>query len=315
VAQQQERLKDALNYYTQSLNVFTRNNYLDESNQNNFYIATLLFNQDKYTEAKTTFLKLENNLSKDSLKSDYYFSALRFLALIYSKEKKSDSAYYYAKLSNNIFERKTKEDKTNYKVMYSMLSKYDFDKMVEDFEQEKKKKQVINYMIFSLIPLLLFIIAFIIHNKRKSEHNYKKIIETYTESKKEIRGKVSEVKISDEQEDKILRDLQQLESKQYYLKAEFNQYTVAKKINTNTTYLSQIILKHKNYSFSDYTNELRINYLIKELMTNSKIRAYTMQALAELVGYKNGTSFSKIFKKKTGISPYQFIEKLKKEKT
>ena len=68
---------------------------------------------------------------------------------------------------------------------------------------------------------------------------------------------------------------------------------------------------YKNCSFNDYTNELRISYLINEIINDKKIRNYTVQALAEFVGYKNGTSFSKIFKEKTGVTPFQFIEKLK----
>ena len=67
-------------------------------------------------------------------------------------------------------------------------------------------------------------------------------------------------------------------------------------------------------TFNDYTNELRINYILDELIENKKLQNYTIQSLAEVVGYKSGVSFSKIFKQKTGLSPYLFIEKLKKDK-
>ena len=65
-------------------------------------------------------------------------------------------------------------------------------------------------------------------------------------------------------------------------------------------------------SFNDYTNELRINYIIEALSNNKKVRSYTTQAIGELAGYKNAKSFTRIFKKHVGITPYQFIEKIDK---
>ena len=97
------------------------------------------------------------------------------------------------------------------------------------------------------------------------------------------------------------------------MKDDFNLYNAAKKIGTNTTYLSKVVREHKKMSFSDYTNELRINYIVDILTNDKKVRAYTTQAIGEIGGYKNAKSFTRIFKKYTGITPYQFIEKIDKE--
>lgn len=66
-------------------------------------------------------------------------------------------------------------------------------------------------------------------------------------------------------------------------------------------------------TFSEYTNELRIKYIVEKLNTDKTIRAYTTQAIGEIGGYKNAKSFTRIFKKYTGITPYQFIEKIETE--
>ena len=107
-----------------------------------------------------------------------------------------------------------------------------------------------------------------------------------------------------------MKKLIALESKQFYLTPDFNQQTVAKKIKTNTTYLSYVVNKRFGKSFSEYSNELKINYIIKELVNNSTYRKYSTQALAESVGFKNAISFSKSFNKRTGVSPVQFIKRL-----
>jgi len=111
---------------------------------------------------------------------------------------------------------------------------------------------------------------------------------------------------------KILMKLEKLEKEMYFLKPDFTQQEVAKKIKTNTTYLSYIVNKNYNTSFSSHYNELRINYVINEIINNKKFREYTTQAIAESAGFKNADSFTKSFKKKTGITPFTFINEIKK---
>jgi AraC-like DNA-binding protein len=118
--------------------------------------------------------------------------------------------------------------------------------------------------------------------------------------------------IDSETELRILMKLEKLEAEKYYLKPDFTQQEVAKKIKTNTTYLSYVVNKNHNKSFSAYFNELRINYVISEIINNKKYREYTTLAIAESAGFKNADSFTSSFKKKTGITPYTFINEIKK---
>ncbi|WP_159025502.1 AraC family transcriptional regulator [Aquimarina sp. Aq78] len=43
-------------------------------------------------------------------------------------------------------------------------------------------------------------------------------------------------------------------------------------------------------------------------------RKYTVQAIAQEIGFNNSEAFSKAFYKKTGIYPSYFIKKLEKQK-
>lgn len=121
------------------------------------------------------------------------------------------------------------------------------------------------------------------------------------------------ISINDKQHQDIVKGLLKIEHNLYFLKDEFNLYNAAKKIGTNTTYLSKVIKEYKEMNFSEYTNHLRINHIVKILSTDKKIRAYTTQAIGEIGGYKNAKSFTRIFKKYTGITPYQLIEKINTE--
>ena len=118
--------------------------------------------------------------------------------------------------------------------------------------------------------------------------------------------------IKDEKVNEILEKLIKLEEKQYFLKQECTLHSVAKKLKTNTAYLSKIVNNELGKSFSTYINELRINYIIIELKNNAKLRSYSVNAIAIEIGYKRPEAFTKYFKEATGISPTIYIKKINK---
>jgi YesN/AraC family two-component response regulator len=54
--------------------------------------------------------------------------------------------------------------------------------------------------------------------------------------------------------------------------------------------------------------DLRINYLIQKLDENPILRKHSIEALADSIGYKNASSFTRIFKNYTGISPSKYFK-------
>jgi AraC-like DNA-binding protein len=122
--------------------------------------------------------------------------------------------------------------------------------------------------------------------------------------------KTDTFEIKNEKVAEILDKLNKLEEKHYFLKQECTLHNVAKKLKTNTAYLSRIINNELNKSFSTYINELRINYAILELKNNSRMRAYSTKAIAEEMGYKSSDSFTRYFKAATGITPTVYIKKV-----
>jgi AraC-like DNA-binding protein/lipopolysaccharide biosynthesis regulator YciM len=120
--------------------------------------------------------------------------------------------------------------------------------------------------------------------------------------------------IKDETRTEILDKLIKLEEKKLFLKQDFTLHNVAKKLKTNTAYLSKIVNSELDKNFSSYVNELRINYIIIELKNNAKLRSYSINAIAEEIGYKSPESFTKYFKIATGISPSIYIKKINQMK-
>lgn len=110
----------------------------------------------------------------------------------------------------------------------------------------------------------------------------------------------------------LLSKLNAFEKKKGFLDCDLTLNRIAKKFNSNTTYVSKAINYYRDISFANYLNSLRIDYAIKELKVNKTLRSYTINAISKEVGFNNAESFSKAFIKKTGIRPSYYIKQLNK---
>ncbi len=91
-------------------------------------------------------------------------------------------------------------------------------------------------------------------------------------------------------------------------------YTVdelAKKIETNSTYLSRVIKETTGCSYPQYLNTLRIEYIIDKLVTEKNFLKYSVQALSESSGYNSVDTFVRAFVLHTKMKPSNFVKQLK----
>jgi AraC-like DNA-binding protein len=116
--------------------------------------------------------------------------------------------------------------------------------------------------------------------------------------------------ISSEIITEIMKKLENFESSHEYTNNNITLNLLASKFDTNNNYLSKIINHFKDQSFSNYINNLRIEYFIEQAKANPTLRKFTIKAIATEVGFNNSESFSKAFYKQKGIKPSYFLKKL-----
>lgn len=199
----------------------------------------------------------------------------------------------------------------------NIIKEYDIPKLVSEKEQiikrikrkDAKKQNIIYIMI---VLLVLIIMGFYYQYKKKKLYKERFLnITTNNSTSKVIKPSVL-IDFSEGIVQMILKELELFEKNEMYLKSEETIHSLSKKMNTNAKYLSKVINHYKQKPFIHYINELRINYAIDKLKNDLSFRKYTIIAISNEVGFKKAESFSKAFKKVTGITPAFFIKELNK---
>ncbi|MCD0470431.1 AraC family transcriptional regulator [Flavobacterium sp. JAS] len=165
--------------------------------------------------------------------------------------------------------------------------------------------------------------AFALHQyriKKQYRSRFEKIINEISsndnrEINKENATKIGTIKeedigIGEELVNQILEKLNRFEDQRGYLESNITIQNLSTSFETNNKYISKIVNLYKRKSFTQYINDLRIEYAINQLQENSKLRKYTVHALALEFGFNNAESFSAAFYKRTNIKPTYFIKEL-----
>ena len=186
-------------------------------------------------------------------------------------------------------------------------------------ELEKQSNNHIRWIGALVIFCIVLIIGTVFYIRRRNKIHKQRFKELMEQAESALKSKTKangerkkEVGLPEELISEILNKLTKLEEEKGYLHQNVSVSSLAKKIKTNTNYLSKIVNTYKEKNFAQYINDLRINHAVNELKTNPTVRKYTMRALAKEFGFNTGGPFTQAFKKKTGISPLYFIEQLEK---
>ncbi len=113
-------------------------------------------------------------------------------------------------------------------------------------------------------------------------------------------------KVSGEEEEnkKIFQELNRIVVQdQLYLSPELSREDLAQIVHLNNARFARMIRECTGTNFNGYINELRITYAIKLM---KKCPNYTIRAIADESGFNSTPILYNLFKKKTGMTPYEF---------
>lgn len=282
-----------------------------------FYIGACHYRLKEYQKAINYLEKVilvanqSEKVNDDEFKPLQLIDTYDFLSKSYIALGDSKQSRIYETAHNELEQITDKENnKINTELLKSELRIR--DKVIVAINHTKNRYKMI--LGFAIV-ICLASVYFLIYYKQKAKankENFEKLIEQKERKTKKSVQKTKKIKIKDEKVTLVLKHLDKVETQEYYLDSNCSLANLAKKVKTNPTYLTKILKEEKGKTFYQYLNELRINYAITRLKTDRQFRKYAIKHIALEVGYKSPESFTKHFKKSTGIYPSYYIKELEK---
>ena len=116
-------------------------------------------------------------------------------------------------------------------------------------------------------------------------------------SKSSLKGK--------SEEDLFIKAIEAIQKNELYLKTDISLKVVSDYLNTNTKYLSQVINKFAGVGFFEFINQIRL-IRFKMLYSSGDFCNLTIFGVAQECGFKNKSTFFRVFKTMTGKTPTEF---------
>ncbi|HLF51024.1 AraC family transcriptional regulator [Flavobacterium sp.] len=323
---QRKQYQKAITDLKNPLEDIKKNNDFSNYAENCFYIGECYKKLHQENRAITYYKKVDSifNVRKDI----YLFTITAYDRLInyYKNQADYKKVLYYS----DQFIKADKVLDVNYKYITDRITKnYDIQKVVASKQNiiTSLRKDKIQFIILLMI-LFLGIIALIylwhLNNIKKENElqKQKKLFEAYKKerehqiniNKNQLKFSVKKPSLSNIGENvinHIVNCLEKFENEKWYINNEYTIDSLATEFKTNSGYLSKVINEIKNYSFTQYINTLRIEYILEKLETDKRHLKYTIQALSEISGFNSPQTFTRAFIAYTKMKPSCFIKELK----
>lgn len=279
-----------------------------------YYSGMINYHEGNFEKAITFFEALDTVRIKSNERVGFFDSDLyKTLYKSYLKTnniKKAD--YYFEKHLTSLEGQIDVNNSVN-----SNFKKAQTDQYNEEVDALKKQKsRQLNILLVTSLASALIICLIIARFKKQqasSKEKLKLLIDQISKNETPIKPIVAPLNINDDEMKRIIEKIDELEDRNYYLRIDCTVSMLAKKLKTNTTYLSKIINTHYQKNFTTYINDLRIDFVIKRLKEDKLFRKYSIQSLANEIGFKSKESFNAAFKKRTGVLPSALIKELNRE--
>ncbi|KZS39623.1 hypothetical protein AWE51_08205 [Aquimarina aggregata] len=279
-----------------------------------FYLGKLQLLKDNKAAAQNYFKKTDSILQHEIITPFEVREGYEHMITFYKESNQKETQLeYIGKLLrfDSIFNREASS------VATTLFKEFDTPALLKEKErlinELKGNNKNLNLTVFILLFITTVIGAFLFwqYQKRKSyQEKFEHLIDQKNTPKINKQKSKDDIGVPKEVVEEILLKLSSFEEKKHFLKKNISTTSLAKDIKTNTKYLSKVVNHFKQKNFANYINDLRINYAVHQLKTNPTLKNYTIQGIAEEMGFNTAESFSSAFKKTTGIKTSYFIKKL-----
>ncbi len=290
----------------------TKSSYLNL----NFFKGLSYINYGEYVEGINYLTKADSIFELENISLQPYHRAL-FEKLLEYYDAKKDTKKEIKYLNRLLFVDSI--FKKNYKFFEpDIIRNFETPKLLKEKEDLikglKLKNEKATYELWlgiGVLFLCLLLLSYYFKRQLLFKRKFEKLM-NQKESENEDHTKINThaIEMSSNIIEDILTSLERFEKNKHFLSQKISLNDLAGQFKTNPKYLSQVINLQKEKNFSQYINDLRVDYALKELKENKRFRKFTIKAIAADCGFKSSESFSKGFSKRHGIYPSYYIKRL-----
>lgn len=209
------------------------------------------------------------------------------------------------------------------KIFNGRLSNIGEMKYVADLQKEEAKalkiserNRYLHFMIIALgiIMVIILFTAFLIWRhyrilkvkNRSLFDKYRQLMEAEEENRKEI--KYTRSNLDHSRKESLINHIGRIMADSDIVCSEnFSAKQLAQLVDSNTTYVSQVINETYGYSFSTLLGNARVKIACHNINESDKYDNLTIEGIARSVGFKSRTAFINAFKREVGLTPSQYI--------
>ena len=317
----QKKYRTAIEKLQKSLPEIIKNKDFANASTTNFYIGRSYWELGDKEKAIPYFKKVDEAFQKEKFMKEDLLEAYDLLAQYYEAKGNQSAQLQYL---TGLLEAETFVSKKFRNLAINMHRQYDLKKIVEATEELKRelffrdKMDIIFGVIFLIVTIVLgYIICRQYQRRKNRKQKFKgiishkdRIISPVPTNEKIVDG---DLIIKPEIVTAVSNKLKKFEDSDVFLDKDFTLNKMAAFVDCNTRYTSRIIFETRKKKYIEYVDDLRIDYIVNRLKTDSKFRNYTIKALTDEAGFKSPQKFKEAFVKSTELTPLYFIRELKKE--
>lgn len=291
-----------------------------------YYLGLSYWKLNNKTEAVKYFEKLDKEYYIGKNQDPQFRPAYELLIEYYKSKNNTEKQLEYI---NKLMILDQSYEK-NYKYLFAKISKdYDTKKLTDEKNNIEDSLKMHRNISIAIILFSILVLTFISIKYYQIKQRYQqKFNEIIAENNSEKDNLITKNYINQEEKiqtdfynkisglsetitENILKQLELFETNKEFLDVNITQKFLSEKVGTNINYLSKIINVYKQKNFNNYINDLKLEYILEKLKTDTAFLNKDVKELANIAGFNNAEGFSDNFKRKFDMKPSVFIKMMK----
>ena len=289
---------------------------------------SIMFDALNNSDSVLFYLELSKNIAYENNLLNVLSDIYELMSKYEEKRGNTNMAFYYHKkyssIKDSLFNINTFGNINQLQRLYEVSKT---NQQIEQLIIEQKIKEetiryknIIWYITLAILVLVAFGLTFFIVQNRKLSKAYNNLFETNMEfielqknTTQTVKKNYKKNNLKDDDQKVILEKiLIIMEEKSIFCDPNFSIGKLAGLVDSNYSYVSQIFNKGLKKNFRTFLNEFRIKEAQK-LLNEPEFAKYTIESIANKVGFKSQSAFRAAFKEILGANPNEYLKTIKEK--